>query len=156
MQKSPVFKQCATCRAMISVSDRHKSYLICLGEEFVRGKFPICTSFPMRTKKQRNFCFKVHLLEKVMSPSSELDPDHKRTDSLSARNGPLAALVSKPKLSKKHYSYSDSLFEAAKIIFILWDWQTIKVSTENLNSLLVPSRGLVAGTDTHQHRWLRL
>lgn len=47
-QKSPSFKQCATCRYVMSVSDEPK---ICLGKGHVRDKCPICTSFSTSTKK---------------------------------------------------------------------------------------------------------
>lgn len=53
MKKSPGFEQCATGRAVIPVTGRQKSSLICVGEGQVRDKCPICTSFPTRTEKQR-------------------------------------------------------------------------------------------------------
>lgn len=58
---------------------RHKS-LIHLGEWYVRDKCPICTSFPKRTEKQRDFCLKFPLLEQAMHPSLEPDPDHDRAE----------------------------------------------------------------------------
>lgn len=124
----------------------------------MRDKCLICTSFIIRTKKQRVFDLKDHLMEEVMHPSSEVDSDRKGTDAVFMSSVPLAPLTLRPKSGEKRQS---SFTAASSKCSELALSESHKWSNPTLHTERLPvsppglSGGLVAGTSTDRryHRF---